>query len=97
MSLGEKAVEYALEGNSGFMPLLVRTSDEPYAYSYEIGMLSDIANKEKQVPTEWITESQNDVKPELVSYMKPLILGEVSIEYKNGLPSYMEIPHLTGK
>lgn len=96
VSLGEKAVEYALKGNTGFMPLLVRTSDDPYAYDFEMGLLSEIANKEKNVPLQWINEQHNDVTDEMIRYISPLIKGEVNIEYINGLPTYMSIPHLTG-
>ena len=95
MTLGEKAVEYALEGNTGFMPILKRVPGAEYSLVYEMGKLSCIANKEKNVPREWINEAGNDVTQDMVDYVKPLILGEVKIEYKNGLPLYMEIPHLT--
>ena len=92
--LGEKAVSYALEGNSGFMPILKRVPGDVYSCTYEMGKLSEIANKEKNVPREWINEAGNDVTQDMIDYVQPLILGEVKIEYKNGLPSYIEIPHL---
>jgi 6-phosphofructokinase 1 len=31
---------------------------------------------------------------ELVNYVRPLIKGEVSLKYDNGVPVYMEVMHL---
>ena len=94
--LGEKAVEYAIEGKTGYMTTIVRTSNEPYKYKIEPADLDGIANQVKQVPKEWINSSGNDVTSEMLDYVRPLLCGEVDIEYKNGVPVYADISHLTG-
>ena len=94
--LGEKAVEYAEMGKTGYMTTIVRTSNEPYEYKIETAELGGIANQVKQVPIEWISESGNDVTSEMIEYVRPLVCGEVELEYKDGVPVYADISHLTG-
>lgn len=94
--LGEKAVEYAVKGETGYMTTIVRTSNEPYEYKIEKAQLDGIANQVKQVPIEWIKASGNDVTSEMIEYVRPLVCGEVHLEYKNGVPVYADISHLTG-
>lgn len=93
-SLGRMAVKFALDGESGIMPVLKRLSNNPYKCEIEFSKLSEIANKERLVPTEWITDNGNDVTDEMVQYLKPLIMGEINVEYKDGLPVYENIGHL---
>ena len=57
-------------------------------------LIKDIANLEKKIPLEWINEQHNDIKQELYDYLYPLIQGEVALEYKNGIPCYLDISHL---
>lgn len=92
--LGEKAVEYAKEGKTGIMVIIEKKSDEPYICQYSYANVSGIANEAKEVPREWINEQGNDVTEEMLTYLRPLILGEVSVSYENGLPEYMNVAHL---
>ena len=95
MELGEKAVEYTLAGETGFMPVINRVADKPYSYNISLGDLDVIANQARSVPREWINEKGNDIKQELIDYMLPLIQGEVEVAYKEGLPVYAALGHLT--
>ena len=52
-------------------------------------MLLGGANKEKKIPVEWINEAGNGVKEELITYLTPLVQGEVSSIYEDGMPSYI--------
>ena len=79
------------------MSTIRRISNDPYECTIEMADLSHIANAARSVPRNWINESGNDVTSELINYMYPLIQGEVEIDFKNGLPEYMEISHLIGK
>ena len=97
MELGEKAVEYTLAGETGFMPVINRVADKPYSYNISLGDLDVIANQAKSVPREWINEKGNDIKQKLIDYMLPLIQGEVEVAYKEGLPVYAALGHLTGE
>ena len=92
--LGKAAAELAAGGKTALMTAIIRDSSEPYTYHIEAVDTSKVANKESIVPLRWITSSGNDVTDDLISYIKPLIQGEVFPEYKNGLPVYMNISHL---
>lgn len=87
--LGEKAVDAVLNGRTEEMTSLRRISNIPYRVEYTTVPVSQVANKEKKIPTEWINEAGNDVKPELIEYLKPLIEGELKVEYKEGIPDYI--------
>ncbi|SFQ08423.1 6-phosphofructokinase 1 [Butyrivibrio proteoclasticus] len=91
---GKKAVELAGEGQTGCMVVLNRLSNDPYQVEYSYAQIKDIANEAKSVPAEWINESGNDVKKELIEYLRPLIQGEVEQYYEDGLPKYLDISHL---
>lgn len=64
------------------MSAVRRISDDPYQVEIVLSDLSKIANYEKKVPMEWINEEGNDIKDELLTYLKPLIQGEVQIPYE---------------
>ena len=88
--LGEKAVDAVLNGHTDEMTSLRRISNEPYLVEYTTVPVSEVANKEKKIPREWINEAGNDVKQELVDYLKPLIEGELKMEYSQGIPNYIK-------
>ena len=91
---GKKGVTIAAEGVTASMVCLKRISNDPYQVEYTYSAIKDIANEAKSVPREWINDAGNDVKPELIEYLKPLIQGETAVAYKNGLPDYMDVSHL---
>ncbi len=53
-----------------------------------------LQTKQKSVPLDWITKEGNDVTAEMTAYLRPLIIGEVSLQYKDGLPVYLPVDHL---
>jgi len=85
---GYRAVEAAVNGQSGVMITIHRVSDAPYLVRYDIGDLSEIANKEKKVPLSWITKNGTDVSEEMMAYLRPLVVGETSGIMSEGLPRY---------
>ena len=87
--LGIAGVKYAIEGNTGFIPVLKRISDAPYRSVIEYADLKSIANVEKKVPLEWINKAHNNVTDNMLEYVKPLIKGEIMLPYKNGLHDYL--------
>lgn len=87
--LGIAGAKYAIEGNTGFIPVLKRISDAPYRSVIEYADLKSIANVEKKVPLEWINKAHNNVTDNMLEYVKPLIKGEIMLPYKNGLPDYL--------
>lgn len=89
--LGKVAVRLGLEGKSGRMARLTRVSDNPYKVEYSSVDIKEVANKEKTVPSEWINDNQNGVTEEMLRYLRPLIKGEMSCRYKDGVPEFFVI------
>lgn len=87
-NLGAFAAVSAIRGESGKMSAIKRLPGENYQVDIVLADLSKIANVEKTVPLEWITEDGHDITQELVDYLKPLIQGEVRIPYKDGVPQH---------
>ena len=75
---GGAAVKAAFEGKTGLVITLNRISDDPYMCIAEEADVHKIANVEKKVPSEWITEDGTYVKSELVHYIMPLIQAEIT-------------------
>ncbi len=92
--LGQKAFEYAISGETGKMVTLNRISNDPYSIEVASISIDKVANIEKSIPLNWISPDKNDVTEEAIQYMKPLIIGEASVKFRNGLPLYADISHL---
>ena len=92
--LGCKAVEGAEQGQTMCMLTMHRTSENPYCINIHFSPVDAIANQAKSVPSQWISPAGNDVTPELLNYMRPLIQGEPDLKYQNGLPIYLPVAHL---
>ncbi len=90
-AVGRAAVEFALAGKNAVMPAIVRTSDEPYQWEIGEALLADVANVEKMMPPEYITEDGFGITEECRRYLQPLIEGEDYPPFKNGLPNYVEL------
>lgn len=80
--LGELAVRAAMEGKSGYMTGLKRTSDEPYRCESVLIPIEDVMLYEKELPQGYINERGNDVTQDFVQYAKPLIGGELPAYFK---------------
>ena len=51
---------------------------------------SEVANKIKYFPKEWVNEEGNNVTVEAYNYTLPLIFGEPKLKYENGLPNTIQ-------
>ena len=90
-AMGRAAVEFAMAGKSAVMPVIVRTCDEPYAWEVGEASLADVANVEKSVPREYITEDGFGIAEACRRYLRPLIAGEDFPPFEGGLPSYVRL------
>jgi len=89
-ALGEAAVNMALEGHNSIMPTVVRESSSPYKWSIGMAPLSEVANVEKMMPMEFITDDGFGITDGCKEYLYPLIQGEAYPEYdENGMPRYV--------
>ena len=87
-AVGEKAVELALDGHNAIMTSVVRTSDSPYRWHIGHVGLEKVANQEKMMPREFITEDGFGITEACRRYLEPLIQGEDYPPYRDGLPCY---------
>jgi len=88
ISVGRAAANMALDGKTGSMPIICRESNDPYEWSIKEAGLIHIANKEKTVPLDFISEDGFRIRKEGVEYLKPLIMGESYPRYRDGVPYY---------
>jgi len=88
-AMGKAAVELAISGKSAVMPTIVRTSDSPYQWEVGYAELKDVANVEKMMPAEFISDDGFGITDACRAYLQPLIMGEDYPPYKNGLPDYV--------
>jgi len=97
-AMGKAAVEFALAGKNAVMPTVVRDSSSPYQWHIGEAALADVANIEKKMPRDFITEDGFGITAAAKEYFAPLILGEDYPPYKNGLPDYARLKkQLIGK
>lgn len=90
-AVGRAAVEYAVAGKSGVMVTIERQSDAPYKWTLGEAPLADIANVEKPMPREYISEDGFHITPAARRYLAPLIAGESYPPYAQGLPQYIKL------
>ncbi|HSS63409.1 MAG TPA: 6-phosphofructokinase [Gammaproteobacteria bacterium] len=93
-ALGKAAVELALEGRNAVMPVIVRRSDSPYSWEIGSANLADVANVEKKMPREFISEDGFAITDACRRYLSPLIQGEDYPPYVNGLPDYVTLKNV---
>ncbi|MEL0082410.1 MAG: 6-phosphofructokinase [Gammaproteobacteria bacterium] len=90
-AVGKAAVEFALAGKNGLLPVIVRESANPYRWSIGEARLSDVANVEKMMPRDFISADGYGLTDAGREYLAPLIQGEAYPEYENGLPIYARL------
>ncbi len=90
-AMGKAAVEKALEGKNSIMPTIVRTSNNPYTWEVGEAPLSEVANVEKMMPREFISEDGFGITDACRDYLIPLIQGEEYPPYENGMPKYVTL------
>ena len=101
-ALGQAAVEMAMAGKSGVMPVIERTSNTPYRWRIGEAPLGHVANVEKKMPREFISADGFHITDVCREYLLPLIQGENYPPYVNGLPHYITlkntpVPKKTGR
>lgn len=93
-AMGKAAVELALEGRNSVMPTIVRTSNSPYVWEVGSAPLTAVANVEKMMPAEYITDDGFGITDACREYLTPLIQGEDYPPYQNGLPLYVTLENV---
>ena len=92
---GQQAVLSAIEGTTGAMIAMERFENrdfpDGYGCRYVPKEIAGIANAVRVVPREWIVPENNNVTDECLSWILPLIQGEVQTVWKDGLPAHFVI------
>jgi 6-phosphofructokinase 1 len=90
-AMGKAAVEFAVKGHNSVMPAIIRTSNKPYKWKVGMAPLSKVANVEKMMPKDFITDDGFGITTKCRTYLEPLIKGEDYPPYKDGLPVYVRL------
>jgi len=90
-AVGKAAVELALKGKNAVMPTIVRKSSEPYRWGIGQAPLAIVANREKKLPRNFITDDGFGITAACRRYLQPLIGGEDYPPYRQGLPAYVTL------
>lgn len=85
---GKQAVLAAIDGTNNMMMTIERTSDNPYQWQIGQAPLAEVANHEKTLPAEYITEDGMHITQACREYLAPLIQGEAYPSYLNGVPEF---------
>ena len=90
-AVGKAAVEYAIAGDNAIMPAIIRKSSNPYKWEVGKAPLAKVANVEKFMPRDFITEDGFGITPACRDYLVPLIQGEEYPPFENGMPRYVTL------
>jgi 6-phosphofructokinase 1 len=86
--VGKKAVQFAISGQNGVMPVIKRKSSKPYKWEVVSASLTKIANVEKKLPAGFISKDGFGMTTRARNYFQPLIEGKVdeikNINYQTG-------------
>ncbi len=91
IQVGRKAVTAAINGETGVIPVFKRQNCSDYQITIETIPVEAVANKVKNVETEYINERGNNVTNELLNLLAPLIEGEINIPKTHGIPKHFII------
>jgi 6-phosphofructokinase 1 len=97
-AVGSAAVDMALDGKSGVMPVIKRLSNNPYRWKIGETTLGRVANREKMMPKNYISADGFGITPAARRYLAPLIHGEDYPPYdRDGLPRYVRMRKVLAK
>ena len=89
VEIGKAGANAALSGKTGIVMGYKRNDDN--TFSIIENKVCDVANLEKKVPDNFITENGHDITDEFIDYCLPLIIGEPEIVTENGIPKHIAL------
>ena len=90
-AVGKAAVELAVTGRNAVMSAIIRESNAPYRWSVGEAPLEKVANFERKMPMDFISEDGFGITRSCREYLEPLIEGEEYPAYLNGLPRFARL------
>ena len=94
-SVGKAAIELAIKGQNAVMPIIERTSNNPYRWKISKTSLTKVANKEKMVPRKYISKDGYSITKACKTYLEPLIQGEDYPPYHKGVPKIVKLKNIS--
>jgi 6-phosphofructokinase len=76
-AVGKAAVQFALSGENAVMPIIKRTSSNPYSWKIDKVKLSQVANVEKKLPQKFISKNGFGVTEACKNYLLERMVFEV--------------------
>ena len=86
---GRRAVEKALQGETGKMITCLRLEGPEYNLEYGLTDVRNVCNREKLFPADWVSKNGADIAPPFLDYALPLIQGQPRHIMEDGLPRYL--------
>jgi 6-phosphofructokinase 1 len=90
-AVGKAAVTFALQGRTGVMPVIARSSDHPYRWHIVPAPLAAIMNREKRLPRSYLSSDGWRLSRRGRRYFAPLIRGEAWPPFADGLPLHAKL------
>ena len=90
--VGKAAVNFAYAGKTGVMVTIKRISTKPYLVEFSCVDVSEVAGKVKKMPVSFLL-GDSDVSNEAIEWLTPLIQGQLSTVFENGLPKHLILNH----
>lgn len=78
--VGKRAVQFAAQGNMSGSVVIQRTGE--YSVEYKLVNIDLVAGKTRYMPSKFISADENDVTPDFMTYISPLIGDGFKINYK---------------
>lgn len=93
---GSYGVDAALKGETAKMVGFKRYG-EGYNIEYVLVDAGSVCNQEKKFPDEWIVNEGRDIAPKFLQYVLPLVKGENTTRFSEGVPEYVKPIYLKKK
>lgn len=90
-AVGKAAMEFALKGKNNVMPIIVRQPGKTYRWKIASAPLAEVANVERKMPRDFISNNGLHITAKCREYLAPLIMGESYPPFKNGMPQYVKL------
>ncbi len=90
-AVGQAAVDAAVDGSSGVVMTIVRLDTEEYETIVSMSDVEDVANIVRELPDRFINDKGNGITEACCKYLLPLIAGEATPRYVNGLPYQLKL------
>jgi hypothetical protein len=69
------------------------------AYQCDIKLinLTEVANREKKIPDAWITPDGVGLTQDYIDYALPLIQGDTTLPFEDGMPRFAKLKKILAK